>query len=424
MPIDWFDGVSLTAEAALAAASGDYGLFDVGRFDEMTFGPDVIWADVSGDVRSISTRRTFSREVQGWQPGTATFVLGNRHRHYSPSNLDPASPFVVGGVSQIRPLRPMRWAATYAGVTYYGYTGYSTAWEETFLPGHSDAYVTVPCEDELAMLGVFDGVEQPAVGGGETSGRRVHRVLDSVGYTGARSIELGQVTLQATTLAANASAELKLTSDSEGGALWVEADGSVVFEQQLALIDNDRSITIQATFGDGSGPELPCANIAVDFNGELVRNIVSYARVGGTPQLVSDSASQQIYPNRRESRTDLLCATDSQALALAEFYLERFKEPEQRVTQITIKPRSDPARLFPQVLGRRVRDLIRVVVRPLGGGEIVRDCHIAGISHQISKDDWVTTFDLWSASVYQTYATSKFDIGRFDEMKFFFGSGA
>jgi hypothetical protein len=60
------------------------------------------------------------------------------------------------------------------------------------------------------------------------------------------------------------------------------------------------------------------------------------------------------------------------------------------------------------------------VVNPLGGGRIVQDCHIAGISHQISGDDWVTVFDLWSADFYQRYSTSRFDVGAFDTARFFF----
>lgn len=425
MSIPWFDGtLTLTVEAALSASTGTYGLFDSALFDSALFGPDIVWSDISAYARGISSTRKFNRDVQAWSPGTATFVLNNRERYFSPSNLSDSSPFVTGGISQIRPLRPMRWAATYGGVTYYLYTGYATAWEETFVPGHVDGYVTVPCEDEMAMLSAFDGVEVAAVGGGETSGRRVHRVLDNAGYTGTRSVELGQVTLQPTTLAQNAVSELKLVTDSEGGALFIDADGTVCFEQQYALMENDRSSSIQATFGDGSGSELPCSDIAVAYNGDLVRNIVGFARVGGTAQFADDPSSRQLYRDRRETRTDLLCETDAQALSLAEFFVERFKDPELRVTQIKVKPRADPARLFPQVLGRRVRDLVRVVVRPLGGGTITRDCYIAGISHDVSRDDWVTTFDLASASVYQAYATSRFDIGRFDTATFFFGSGS
>jgi hypothetical protein len=169
MPFAWnggAEGVTLTVEAGLSAATGTYLLFDVGQFDVGTFGPDAVWSDVSAYVRALTSTRKFGREVQAWDVGTASFVLDNTKRYFSPSNLSASSPYVTGGISQIRPLRPMRWSATYQGVTYYGYTGYSTAWEETFLPGMVDAYVTVPCEDEMSMIAAFDGLELIAGRGG------------------------------------------------------------------------------------------------------------------------------------------------------------------------------------------------------------------------------------------------------------------
>jgi hypothetical protein len=423
MPFAWnggVEGVTLTVEAGLSAATGSYALFDVSLFDVGTFGPDRIWSDVSQYLRAITSTRKFGREVAAWDVATASFVLDNTRRYFSPSNLSASSPYVTGGISQIRPLRPMRWSATYQGVTYYGYTGYSTAWEETFLPGMVDAYVTVPCEDEMAMVNNFDGLEQSPVGAGELSGARVHRILDNARNTAPRSIEAGRVTMQATTLAQNAATEIKLVADSEGGALFVDGDGTLVYEGQYALLENARSNTIQGVFSDGGDGNLPCWDISLAYNGDLVRNVASFARVGGTAQVVDDPSSRSLYMDRRETRTDLVCETDAQALNLATFYVERFKQPEQRVTQIVVKPRTDPKRLFPQVLGRRVRDLIRVVVHPLGGGAITQDCHIAGISHDITKDDWTTTFDLWSATVYTGYSTSRFDVGLYDQARFFF----
>lgn len=420
MPVTWFDDVAITVEAALSGDTGLYGAYDSGKYDTATYGPDVIWVDVSSKLRAVSSDRRFSREVQAWQPGTASAEFDNRDRRFSPSNL--SGPYVTAGVTQVRPGRPFRWRATYAGVTYDLYTGYAGAWEEDFAEAHADAQVTVPCEDELARLSAFDGLELTPQGAGETSGRRIHRVLDSAGHTGVRNIETGQVTMQATTLASNAATELKLVADSEGGAFWIEADGSAVFQQRYALMENARSNTIQATFGDGSGSELPCAGIAVAYNGDLIRNIASFARTGSTAQTASDATSRALYGDRRESRTDLVCETDALALELATFFVERFKAPELRVTQITIKPRNDPERLFPVALGLRVRDLVRVVVRPNAAETITRDCHVAGIHHRVSKDDdnWVTTIDLWSATVYQNFSTSKYDLGVYDTAAYFF----
>jgi hypothetical protein len=47
---------------------------------------------------------------------------------------------------------------------------------------------------------------------------------------------------------------MKLTTvvDSEGGALFVDADGTAIFEDQYALMENARSNTVQGTFVDAN----------------------------------------------------------------------------------------------------------------------------------------------------------------------------
>jgi hypothetical protein len=277
--------------------------------------------------------------------------------------------------------------------------------------GHADAAVTVPCVDELAALADVDGLEQLPVGAGETSGARIHRILDNAAYTGPRAIDPGRITVQATTLAQNAVSELKVTADSEGGALFVDADGTVVFEDQYALMENIRSNTIQATFGDGSGSELPCRDVTPVYAGDQIRNVFAYARVGGTAQVALDPTSVALYKYKQYSRSDLICETDAQALALATFHLQQHKDPARHISAIEITPRRDPTNLFPKVLGLRVRDLVRVVARPIGGVTVTRDCHIAGIHHEITGDQWTTRLDLWDATIYQLYADARWGVG-------------
>lgn len=422
MTVTFFDGVTVTVEAALSAATGLYGAYDSAVYDTATYGPDVIWTDISAYVQSIKIDRQFDREVAAWRTGTATIVLRNQDGRFSPDNL--SGPYVTSGVTQVRPWRPVRVQATYSGTTYTLYYGDALDWIEGWTvnkAGKGVAICTVPCVDALGRLGAFDGVELVSQGAGETTGRRIHRVLDNAGFTGTRAIDLGSVTVQATTLAANAATEIKLVADSEGGSVFVDADGAVVFERAYALMENARSNTIQATFGDGAG-ELKYAGAELAYSGDLVKNIAAFARVGSTTQTADDASSRSLYGDRREARTDLVCETDAQTLNLARFFVERFRQPEKRITSITVLPRRDPSTLYPQVLGRRVRDLVRVKRQPPGGHTVTRDCHIAGVHHTIDKSTgtWETSFDLWSATVYQTYANSLYDTAKYDTAAYFF----
>ena len=428
MSLAWnggLEGVTLIVEAALSTATSSYGIWNAGLWDTATWGPDVAWTDISPWVRSITTDRGFSRDVQVWEGGTATITLLNPDGRFSPSNLTgPVKPYVVAGVTGLRPWRPIRVRATHLGVTYDIYRGYALDWLETWDPSDAVATVTVPCSDEMSRLAKFDGLAQSPVGAGESTGARMHRILDNAGHTGARSIDVGRNTVQATDLAKNCVDELKLTTDSEAGGLFIDGDGTVVFERQYALMENARSNSVQATFVDdnNAGLGLPMADATMSYGSDLVRNIVAFARVGSTQQLAVDATSRALYGDLRESRTDLVCETDAQVQALATFYLQLHKDPENRVKQIVVKPRTPPtAAMWPAVLGRRVRDLIKVIRSPRTGSyTITQYCHIAGIKHEITSDDWTTTFQLWSATVYQTYATSRWDVGAFDSAAFFF----
>lgn len=408
-------------EAMLVLPMGGVGLWEAGSWDSAVWGPDVVWQDISAWIRSIKTDRKFVRDVQTWGTGTAELVLLNNDGRFSPSNL--AGPYVVAGKTSIRPWRPVRVRATYAGVTYDLYRGYALDWLETWDPSDAVATVTVPCVDEWGRLARFNGLVRTPVGAGELSGRRVHRILDAAGHAGARNIDLGRVTMLATDLSKNATDELKTTVDSEGGGLFVDGDGTVCSEHQYALMENARSNTVQATFVDdnNAGKGLPVFDMSKSYGGDLVVNIAAFQRVGGTQQVVTDEASRSLTVDLTESRTDLMCETDSQVHDLATLYVQLHKDPEDRIKQAVLKPRARPAVMYPQLLARRVRDLVRVIRSPRTGGYTIdQPCHIAGIGHEIDKDDWKVTVDFSSATVYQTYANSRFDVGTWDGAAWFF----
>jgi hypothetical protein len=421
VPISWFDGsLTLTLEAALSAATGSYGTWDISTWDSATWGPDITWTDVSSRLRSISVERSFSRDMQVWQAGRASFELLNQDGFLGPANM--SSPYVVAGVTGVRPRRPIRLRITYAGVTYPVFYGTVLDWIESWDPSDSVATVTVPCVDEWERISRFSTPATTPAGAGEGTGARVHRILNNTGYTGLRAVDTGLNTVQATDLSKNAGDELTTVVGSEGGALFVDADGTLVFEDQYALMENSRSNTVQGTFVDANvGGGLPYNDVTMSWNAELIRNLISFQRTGGTVQLATDLTSRSLAGDSPETRTDLINDSDLQVLNLATFYLARYKDPEYRPKQLVLKPRANMAALAPQALGRRVRDLVEVLRKPRAGNYLItRDCHVAGITHVITGDDWTTTWDLWSATVYQTYASSRWDVAKWDQAAWFF----
>lgn len=416
MSLAWFDGtVDLSFELALSSATSVYGTWDSDTWDSALWGPGAELTDLSSRLRPpLVVDRAFAHETNSWSEGSANVTLRNTDGHLSPANL--SGPYVTAGVTGLRPGREARIRATYSGVTYPLYHGYTEDLVEDWdLEDDPAAVVRIPMLDVWDRLSRYDGDEQSPVGAGESSGARIHRILDAAGHAGGRNVDVGLVTVLATTLEGNTAAELNLTADSEGGAVYVGPDGEIVFDQRTALVENTRSTVVQATFGDGSGgvDEIPCFDMGVTSSASLVRNIVSYARVGGTKQEYSDLTSQALYDPRREPRTDLVCELDSQVQALAQWDLSRLRAPEYRVTHVTIKPMVNPARMFPVALGLRLRDLVQCVRRG-PGGTLTQGCFVNGIHHEVLKDEWITTVDLISATPYTAFVDSRWDTGTWD----------
>lgn len=415
-------GVTLHAEVGLPSVASGYALWGVAAWGSGVWGPGETWVDIAPWVRRLEVDRGFSRELAAWRSGTALVVLDDRDGRWSPTNL--SGPYAAGGVTSIRPWRPIRISAEYGGAVYPIYAGWVLDWLQDWPDGH-DAIVTLPCADEWSRLARAPHLAVAPVGAGESSGARCHRVLDAAGHAGPRDIDPGMVTVQATDLGHEPTVELQLTADSEGGAAYVNASGVVVCRDRYSLIEDARSIEVQAVYGDGIGPvtEIPCQVMPPATGSDRVVSRVEYARVGGVTQVQSSPISQALYGHAVDARADLVCETDGQVAGLAEWKILRDAEPRPRFEAITIqaggRTAEAAARIWPAVLGREVRDLVRCVRRPPAGDAITRLAHVSRLKHSTDGESWLVTLGLESAEPYATYAASRWDIGAWDAAVWF-----
>lgn len=398
MSVTGWGGVTLTVEIDFVASGSWFTLDSAtsGILGTNTLGPGDSWTDVTAYVQSLQTFHGRSHDLDAFQAGTATVVLKNRDGRFSSENS--SGPYY----GTIFPARPIRIKATYNSITYPVWFGRIDSWEDSYPGTGVDVVTTLSCTDMFRDPGAFDGTEQTSQGDGEMSGARINRILGNINWTSGRSIDGGVIACQATTLSQNALTELKLTADSDGGAFYAEADGTLVFADRNAKYTVPRMVASQATFGD-SGSELHYSDIRATYDDELVANEINMARVGGTNQQVTDGTSIALYGGgaaRSISRTDLICQSDAEAQALAYYILGIRKDAEYRFTQMQIKPQSSPSTLYPQVLGRLVLDRVTIKRRPLSAYTISKDCFIEGVSHVVTPDMWTTTFNVGSASAF------------------------
>ncbi|HMI47666.1 MAG TPA: hypothetical protein VK481_03265, partial [Gemmatimonadaceae bacterium] len=225
---------------------------------------------------------------------------------------------------------------------------------------------------------------------GDLAGERVVHILDVMEWPDSeRDISTGAVTLQAANFGANSIyeefARIMLT---ELGRLFIDRQGRVALDGRY---DASGAVS-QATFGDGVG-EVPYTAMLIDYDEALLTNSILAQRDNGTEFVISDTDSQGTYYPRSYSASGLLYQDDDQTAGFARVVLSRRKDPVIRVT-MTITADANPALCYPQVLGREIGNVGTFKRRPQSiGTAISQDCTIDAISHDITPDWWITTFE-------------------------------
>jgi hypothetical protein len=226
--------------------------------------------------------------------------------------------------------------------------------------------------------------------------------------------------MQATTLAGNALTELKLTADSEGGALWVEADGTVTFAGRYGRIENPMSSSPQATLDDSGTSGIIYSAPQFSSSRTQQRTMAAYARKGGTSQFAVDQTARATSGDRQLRRTDLLNDEDPSVLSLAQRDVALRSTVERRVDGVTVEPfiQVDAASVTTALRWLATLNLwhqARVIRRPSPALTIDRYVHVTGISFEIVPAfTWRVTLQFQSATVWNTVASSRWETGLWD----------
>ena len=380
------------------------------------------WTDITADVRSVSTGAAFSRQTNRYNTARASVLLDNRSGNYSPTNTDGDY------YGHIGILRPMRIRATYTNADGVAtdwplFTGLVQSWGEQFPSYGKDATVTVELLGNDSQLASITNVAQASQGAGESAGARVRRILADADWRWPAIIDEGETTMQATTLEGTPQSLLTLTADSEGGAFYCAPDGSARFDGFQAQIEKAGRTIPALHFSDAptDAETLTYADVTLSYDGDLVRNSITYQRVGGTAQTVTAAASQQLYGMRSESRTDLICQSDTDVAAIARRDLSILQDPEHRIESVRLNP-LDPsnadgrlwAALATQAIALRLGALVEYT--PQNQTTLSRYVFIEGISHTISADRWQIGLTFSSATAYRPRALSLWDVGTWGDV--------
>ena len=471
----------LFAPSVVGANAGTRLILDdvnAGLLDTGTLGDGAFFYDITTFVRSFSTSRGRRRALDRFSTGTATITLDNRDRRFDPTNS--ASPYYNSSISQsgVVPAIPVIVRATWAGTTYSVFRGFIDSWSFAYNGGTvGDATATIVCSDAFkALSNVIGGLPNatqvtssgsttvnvgvstvgtstaststaggfvvvtttssqnvavslgtettPTIGtAGDLSGTRINSILDAAGWpVDLRTIDAGITRLEVQNATQTVLAMLQEVEATEAGALYVEADGSVVFQDRYSLIADDRALTSQATYDPTDAGGKNFTSVEIDYDDQLIRNIIRITRKRttnaggdenlGTTVMASNIESQSLYGARTLDLELPIPSTYSsdtnygqdQIAGLALMLASIYANPEFRPASLSFIAQANEELLYPEVLGRRIFDRVTVKFAvPGGGSAIQRDCFIEQINHDVTPDRWQTTFGLASATFYTDF---------------------
>ncbi|HJT99696.1 MAG TPA: hypothetical protein VJ966_00655, partial [Actinomycetes bacterium] len=339
----------------------------------------IAWVDISRDVQRVTIRRGRPGELEAAQPGGLEVVLDGRSGDYDPANAN--GPWY----GQLDDGFPVWVRAEWGSVHDLGYA----YCDEINLDLGYDPTVTFACVDALEVLGRARAGETGSSFDNDSSGARIARILDAVGWPSTlRALDTGRSQLLPTSFGDYALALIQKVLDTEFGTLFADGAGRVAFYDRYHQITSPRSTVVQANLTDTAGAgELEMESLTVDYSRGLVftQAAVTREEEGAVTQVADNDESQARHGIRTfPGSPGPLLRSDSEALTLAQWLVDRYNTRKLRITQVVVDATTQD--LWDVVLPLTILDRISVT-RDYGPNTISGQLHIQGMTVEIVPDE-------------------------------------
>jgi hypothetical protein len=344
--------------------------------------------DVSDRINSIETTRGRTALSDQFQTGSLTLRIVDQLGEFNPQNL--LSPYA----GLLDPMKKVQITATYSGVTYPIFSGFITSYVTTYPREASEdvAITTIQAVDAFRLAQLAQISTVAGASAGNLSGTRINQILDEIDWPATmRDVDAGLTTLQndpgtnRTALQA-----LQVCTESEYGALYIDASGSFVFQDRGVTASSiGGAVTVFADNGTG----ILYNNASWTLNDVLIFNKATITRAGGTAQVAINQASIDKYFLHSYFLNDLLMQSDSVALDYAQAYVASRAETTIRCDAITLDLYTENYNTgIIAALDLEFFDPIKVITTQPGGSTIEKTLQIFGTRNSITPNSWKTTF--------------------------------
>jgi hypothetical protein len=344
--------------------------------------------DVSNQINRIETNRGRTALSDQFQTGSMTLRIIDQNGDFNPQNV--SGPYY----ELLTPMKKVQITATYGSVIYPIFSGFITSYVTTYPDesGEDLAMTTIQAVDAFRLAQLAQISTVTGASAGQLSGTRVNKILDEIDWPASqRDIDAGLTTLQADPGTNRTALQALFTvSESEYGAIYVDADNNFVFQ--------DRGVTAGSIGGTptvfaDNGTGIDYFDATWVLNDVLVFNKATITRAGGSPQVALNQASIDKYFLHSYFLDNLLMESDVIALDYAQAYVASRQETSIRVDAIVLDLYTDNYNSgILAALGLDFFDPITVKTTQPGGSLLEKTLQIFGVRMAITPNSWKTTF--------------------------------
>lgn len=336
-----------------------------------------LFFDVTDLVQSVAIQRGKNRQLDQFDSGLANIVFNNNDRTFDPEYA--LSPYA----GQIVPKRQIRISS--GGIVQF--VGLVDDWNLSYEP-NGDSTAAAACSDATSSFATqtiasFTNAVQK-------SGERINTILSlpEINWpVDLRDVDTGLMELGADTVPDNTNAltYLRLVERSEPGAFFIGKSGNVIFRDRIAAPTSGGVVLAD----DGSG--IRYQSLRVQYGSELLANeVVVGSDVTLTEATALDLNSIDTYGIFNLTRTGLLINDAADVVELAQFYANKYSEPEYRFESVDILLDELTTQEQTDLLGLEIGDVVEIKFTPNGiAPAISKYAEIIRIDNSIDLDNHI-----------------------------------
>ena len=343
--------------------------------------------DVSDVVNSVNIKRGRSATADEFQTGSMTLRIVDQNGDFNPQNA--SSPYY----GLLDPMRKVLISATYNNIVYPMFSGFITSYTTTTPKNATDVvYTDITAVDATRLAQNAQISTVTGATAGDLSGTRINQILNTIAWPSSmRDVDAGLTTLQADPgTARTALAALQTATNSEYGAIYVDASGSWTFQDRLLTT---ASIGGTPTLFNDNGTDIGYFNAVWRLDDTLVFNQANITRTNGTIQNATNAASVAKYFAHTYNQQDLLMQTDAVALDYARAYVASRAETSVRCDAIELDLYTDNYNTgIIAALDLDFFDPVTITTNQPGASTLTKTLQVFGVAHSVTPNKWRTTF--------------------------------